>query len=198
MFTEHEKLQMLQQGVYHLDGTRIIYLNGGVTDEMAFWFNILLLKLEAKDSKQDITVYINSPGGSVSAGLSMIDTMNLISCDVSTVCVGFAASMGAMLLLSGEKGKRKSLPHSKVLIHQPLGGMGQGMHQATDIKITADNIMRTRATLYDMIRVATGQSIEKIEADCERDYTLSAAEALDYGIIDEIVESHKLSRRDNK
>lgn len=196
MFTEHEKLQMLQHGVYHLENTRIIYLNGGVTDEMAFWFNILLLKLESKDSKQDITVYINSPGGSVSAGLAMIDTMNLISCDVSTVCVGFAASMGAMLLLSGEKGKRKSLPHSKVLIHQPLGGMGQGMHQATDIKITADNIMRTRATLYDMIRVATGQSIEKIEADCERDYTLSAAEALDYGIIDEIVESHKISRRD--
>ena len=138
---------MLQHGVYMLDGTRIIYLNGGVTDEMAFWFNILLLRLEAKDSKQDITVYINSPGGSVSAGLSMIDTMNLISCDVSTVCVGFAASMGAMLLLSGEKGKRKSLPHSKVLIHQPLGGMGQGMHQATDIKITAENIMRTRDTL---------------------------------------------------
>lgn len=195
MFTEHEKLQMLQHGVYMLDGTRIIYLNGGVTDEMAFWFNILLLRLEAKDSKQDITVYINSPGGSVSAGLSMIDTMNLISCDVCTVCVGFAASMGAMLLLSGEKGKRKSLPHSKVLIHQPLGGMGQGMHQATDIKITAENIMRTRDTLYDMIRTATGQSLEKIEADCERDYTLSAQEALEYGIIDEIVESHKISRR---
>lgn len=191
----NKEIMMKQSGVFQLEGTRIIYLNGSVTDEMAFWFNTLLLQLEAKDANEDIVVYINSPGGSVSAGLSMIDTMNLISCDVSTVCVGMAASMGAMLLLSGEKGKRKILPHSKVLIHQPLLMGGPERQQASDVKITAENILRLRDTLYEMMAEATGQSIERIEKDCDRDYTLFAQEALEYGLVDEIVKSHKISRR---
>ena len=191
----NKEIMMKQSGVFQLEGTRIIYLNGGVTDEMAFWFNTLLLQLEAKDANEDIVVYINSPGGSVSAGLSMIDTMNLISCDVSTVCVGMAASMGAMLLLSGEKGKRKILPHSRVLIHQPLLMGGPERQQASDVKITAENILRLRDTLYEIMAEATGQSIEKIEKDCDRDYTLFAQEALEYGLVDEIVKSHKISRR---
>ncbi len=191
MFNDFERQMMHKSGVNLLSSTRTIYLNGEVNDSMAYWFNVTLLMLEGKDEKADITVYINSPGGSVSDGLAMIDTMNLISCDVSTVCVGMAASMGAMILLSGTKGKRKILPHSKVLIHQPLGGMGQGVHQATDIKITADSILKTRDTLYSMISDATGQPFEKIALDCERDYTLDAQEALAYGLVDDIVESHK-------
>lgn len=191
----NKELLMKEHGVFLVEN-RILYLNGAVTDEMAFWFNTTLLQLEAEDANSDITVYINSPGGSVSAGLSMIDTMNLISCDVSTICVGMAASMGAMLLLSGEKGKRKILPHSKVLIHQPLMNFGPGRQQASDIKITAENIMKVREELYEMIVEATGQSFEKVERDCERDYTLSAQEALEYGIIDEIVKSHKI-RKEN-
>ncbi len=191
----NKELLMKQSGVYELGDSGIIYLNGPVTDDMAFWFNTTLLTREAKDANADITVYINSPGGSVSAGLSMIDTMNLISCDVSTVCVGMAASMGAMILLSGKKGKRKILPHSRVLIHQPLLNMGSEMQQASDIKITAENIIRIREMLYEMMSEATGQSIERIERDCDRDYTLFAQEALEYGIVDEIVESHKISRR---
>ena len=191
----NKEIMMKQSGVFQLEGTRIIYLNGSVTDEMAFWFNTLLLQLEAKDANEDIVVYINSPGGSVSAGLSMIDTMNLISCDVSTVCVGMAASMGAMLLLSGEKGKRKILPHSRVLIHQPLLMGGPERQQASDVKITAENILRLRDTLYEIMAEATGQSIERIEKDCDRDYTLFAEEALEYGLVDEIVKSHKISRR---
>ncbi len=191
----NKEIMMKQSGVFQLEGTRIIYLNGAVTDEMAFWFNTLLLQLEAKDADEDIVVYINSPGGSVSAGLSMIDTMNLISCDVSTVCVGMAASMGAMLLLSGEKGKRKILPHSRVLIHQPLLMGGPERQQASDVKITAENILRLRDTLYEIMAEATGQSIERIEKDCDRDYTLFAEEALEYGLVDEIVKSHKISRR---
>lgn len=191
----NKEIMMKQSGVFQLEGTRIIYINGAVTDEMAFWFNTLLLQLEAKDANEDIVVYINSPGGSVSAGLSMIDTMNLISCDVSTVCVGMAASMGAMLLLSGEKGKRKILPHSRVLIHQPLIMGGPERQQASDVKITAENILRLRDTLYEIMAEATGQSLERIEKDCDRDYTLFAQEALEYGLVDEIVKSHKISRR---
>ena len=191
----NKEIMMKQSGVFLLEGSRIIYLNGAVTDEMAFWFNTLLLQLEARDANEDIVVYINSPGGSVSAGLSMIDTMNLISCDVSTVCVGMAASMGAMLLLSGEKGKRKILPHSRVLIHQPLLMGGPERQQASDVKITAENILRLRDTLYEIMAEATGQSLEKIEKDCDRDYTLFAQEALEYGLVDEIVKSHKISRR---
>ena len=178
-----------------LEGTRIIYINGAIDDNVAFHFNTTLLKLEQQDANSDIVVYINSPGGSVISGLSMIDTMNLISCDVSTVCVGMAASMGAMILMSGEKGKRKILPHSKVLIHQPLQNLGNFTRQASDIEIVAKEISRTKETLYTIISEVTGQPYEKIERDCDRDYTLSAKEALEYGLVDEIVESHKNGRK---
>jgi len=177
-----------------LEGTRIIYINGPIDDNVAYHFNTTLLKLEKEDANTDIVVYINSPGGSVIAGLSMIDTMNLVSCDVSTVCVGLAASMGAMILMSGEKGKRKILPHSQVLIHQPLQNLGDSFRQASDIEIVAKEASRTKETLYTIIRDATGQPYEKIEKDCDRDYTLSAKEALEYGLVDEIVKSHKNGR----
>ena len=177
-----------------LEGTRIININGVVDDNMAYYFNTMLLKLEHENSSEDIVVYINSPGGSVTAGLSMIDTMNLVSCDVSTVCVGMAASMGAMLLMSGEKGKRKILPHSQVMIHQPLQNLGDSFRQASDIEIAAKDAVRTRDTLYSIIKEATGQPISKISKDCDRDYTLTAKEALDYGLVDEIVVSHKAGR----
>lgn len=176
-----------------LEGARVLYINGPIDRNMAYHFNVALLQLEHENSKDDITVYINSPGGSVTDGLSMIDTMNLVSCDVSTVCVGMAASMGAMLLMSGHKGKRKILPHSEVLIHQTLSTLN-GTLQTTDLKNLADNAVRTRNMLYGIIHEATGQPYQKIEADCERDYILTAQEALEYGIVDEIIVSHKNRR----
>ena len=183
-----------QVAIALLEGTRIIYINGGVDDQMAYFFNTTLLRLEREDSNADIVVYINSPGGSVTAGLAMIDTMNLISCDVSTICVGMAASMGAMLLMSGQKGKRKIFPHSKVLIHQPLRSFGEAFMQATEIEIASNEIIKTRETLYSLIHDATGQDLDKIAQDCEPDYTLNAKEAVDYGIVDEIITSHKVGR----
>lgn len=174
-----------------LEGTRIIYINGAIDQSIAYYFNTTLLKLEHEDSNADIVVYINSPGGSVVDGLSMIDTMNLISCDVSTICVGMAASMGAMLLMSGTKGKRKILPHSRVLIHQPLSNLGNVYRQASDLEIAAKEVVKTKETLYSIIQETTGQPYERIEKDCDRDYTLSAQEALAYGIVDEIIKSHK-------
>lgn len=174
-----------------LEGTRIIYINSVIDRNIAYHFNTTLLKLEHESSTEDIVVYINSPGGSVPDGLSMIDTMNLISCDVSTICVGMAASMGAMLLMSGTKGKRKILPHSQVLIHQPLRNLGDMYHQAIEIEIAARETVKTRQTLYDIIHDVTGQPYEKIEKDCDRDYTLSAKEAVEYGIVDQIITSHK-------
>ena len=183
-----------QVALSHIEGTRIIYINGQVDDNMAYHFNTLLLKLVHENSNEDVVVYVNSPGGSVTAGLSMIDTMNLVSCDVSTVCVGMAASMGAMILMSGEKGKRKILPHSQVLIHQPLQNLGNSFRQATDIEIVAKEARRTKETLFNIISAVTGQPYEKIEKDCDRDYTLSAQEALNYGLVDEILKSHKNGR----
>ena len=173
-----------------IQGTRVLYINDAITSDMAFHFNTTLLQLEHENSKEDITVYINSPGGSVIDGLSMIDTMNLVSCDVSTICVGQAASMGAMILMSGQKGKRKMLSHSEVLIHQTMAVL-QGRLQTSDLKILADDAVRTRETLYKIICDTTGQPFEKVEQDCERDYTMTAEEALKYGIVDEIVTSHK-------
>ncbi|MBQ1685649.1 MAG: ATP-dependent Clp protease proteolytic subunit [Clostridia bacterium] len=173
-----------------LKEARVIYINGPIDDGMAYQFNTALLGFEYENPREDITVYINSPGGSVSSGLSMIDTMDLISCDVSTVCVGMAASMGAMLLMSGTKGKRRILPHSEVLIHQTLSTLS-GTMQTTDLKNLADNAVRMREMLYDLISEATGQPLAKIEVDCERDYVMNAKEALDYGIVDEIVTSRK-------
>lgn len=162
----------------------IIMLDGEVTDESASLCVAQLLYLSAKDDAKDINMYINSPGGSVSAGLAIIDTMNLIPNDVNTIATGLAASMGAMILLSGTKGKRNALPHAEVMIHQPLGG-AQG--QATDIAIRANHILRTRETLYSMMSDATGKDIDEIAEACERDNFLTAEEARDFGLIDRII-----------
>lgn len=162
----------------------IIMLDGEVTDESASLCVAQLLYLSAKDDAKDINMYINSPGGSVSAGLAIIDTMNLIPNDVNTIATGLAASMGAMILLSGTKGKRNALPHAEVMIHQPLGG-AQG--QATDIAIRANHILRTRETLYSMMGDATGKDIDEIAEACERDNFLTAEEARDFGLIDHII-----------
>jgi len=162
----------------------IIMLDGEVTDESASLCVAQLLYLSAKDDAKDINMYINSPGGSVSAGLAIIDTMNLIPNDVNTIATGLAASMGAMILLSGTKGKRNALPHAEVMIHQPLGG-AQG--QATDIAIRANHILRTRETLYSMMSDATEKDIDEIAEACERDNFLTAEEARDFGLIDHII-----------
>lgn len=162
----------------------IIMLDGEVTDESASLCVAQLLYLSAKDDAKDINMYINSPGGSVSAGLAIIDTMNLIPNDVNTIATGLAASMGAMILLSGTKGKRNALPHAEVMIHQPLGG-AQG--QATDIAIRANHILRTRETLYSMMSDATGKDLDEIAEACERDNFLTAEEARDFGLIDHII-----------
>jgi len=174
-------------GILILKEERIIYINGPITDKLATIFNLAVLEMEQKDQNSDIKVYINSPGGSVTDGLSMIDTMTMVSCDVSTICVGMAASMGAMILMAGTKGKRFILPHSYVLIHQPLGGTSG---QARDIEIYASEIRRQKSVLFQMISEATGQNISRIEADCDRDHTMSAKESLDYGIVDRILRSH--------
>lgn len=162
----------------------IIMLDGEVTDESASLCVAQLLYLSAKDDAKDINMYINSPGGSVSAGLAIIDTINLIPNDVNTIATGLAASMGAMILLSGTKGKRNALPHAEVMIHQPLGG-AQG--QATDIAIRANHILRTREMLYSMMSDATGKDIDEIAEACERDNFLTAEEARDFGLIDHII-----------
>ena len=162
---------------------RIIVLSDEVNDQTASLVVAQLLFLESQDSTKDISLYINSPGGSVTAGLAIYDTMNYIKCDVSTICVGMAASMGAFLLSSGTKGKRFALPNSKVMIHQPLGG-AQG--QATDVAIRAEWLMKTKEKMTRMMSEMTGQDIERVKQDVERDYFMSAEEALKYGIIDEI------------
>lgn len=174
-------------GILSIHSERIIYVNDQITDKAAALFNLAILRMEQNDSKADIKVYINSPGGSVSAGLSMIDTMNMVSCDIRTVCVGRAASMGAMILMNGTKGKRQILPHAYVLIHQPLGGT-EG--QARDIEIYAAEIKRQKEVLFSMICETTGQEMEKVARDCDRNYTMSAEDALKYGIVDKILSSH--------
>ncbi|HIV64146.1 MAG TPA: ATP-dependent Clp endopeptidase proteolytic subunit ClpP [Firmicutes bacterium] len=164
---------------------RIVFLNGEVNDVSANIVIAQLIYLEAKDPDKDISLYINSPGGSVSAGMGIYDTMNFIKPDVSTICVGMAASMGAFLLSSGAKGKRISLPNSEIMIHQPLGG-AQG--QATDIMIQAEHIMRIKKKMNEILSANSGQPLEKIERDVERDHYMSAQEALEYGLIDKIFE----------
>ena len=166
---------------------RIIFLGEEVTDASASVIIAQLLFLEGEDPEKDIHLYINSPGGSVSAGLAIYDTMQYIKCDVSTICIGMAASMGAFLLSGGAKGKRYALPNSEIMIHQPLGG-AQG--QATDIKIAAEHILKTRARLNRMLAQNTGQSLEKIEIDTERDNFMSAEEAKEYGLVDEVIARH--------
>ena len=163
---------------------RIIFLADEVNDATASLVVAQMLYLEAQDPDKDIAFYINSPGGSVSAGRAIYDTMNFIKCDVSTICIGMAASMGAFLLAAGAKGKRLALPNSEIMIHQPLGGM-QG--QASDIKIHADHILRTREKLNRILAERTGKSIETIAVDTERDNFLTAEAAAEYGLIDKVI-----------
>ena len=164
-------------------GDRIIFLSDEVNDVTASLVVAQLLFLEAQDPDKDIFFYINSPGGSVTAGMAIYDTMNFIKCDVCTICIGMAASMGAFLLSAGTKGKRFALPHSEIMIHQPLGG-AQG--QASDIKIRAELILRTRDMLNKILSENTGKPIEVIERDTDRDYFMTAEQALEYGLIDRI------------
>ncbi|MBV8033535.1 ATP-dependent Clp endopeptidase proteolytic subunit ClpP [Roseateles sp.] len=164
---------------------RVIFLVGPVNDAVANLVVAQLLFLESENPDKDINLYINSPGGSVSAGMSIFDTINFIKPDVSTLCMGMAASMGAFLLAAGAKGKRFALPNAKVMIHQPLGG-AQG--QATDIEIHAREILKTRETLNRILAERSGQTLEKIQSDTERDYFMSAAEAQSYGLVDQVLE----------
>jgi len=163
---------------------RVVFLVGPVNDQTANLVVAQLLFLESENPDKDISLYINSPGGSVSAGMAIYDTMNFIKPAVSTLCTGMAASMGAFLLAAGEKGKRFALPNSKIMIHQPLGGM-QG--QATDIEIHARDILKTKATLNRILAERTGQPLEKIERDTDRDYFLEADEAKTYGLVDQVI-----------
>ena len=163
---------------------RVVFLVGEVNDHMANLVIAQLLFLESENPEKDISLYINSPGGSVSAGMAIYDTMNFIKPDVSTLCMGMAASMGAFLLSSGAKSKRFSLPNSKVMIHQPLGG---ARGQATEIEIAAREIIKTREQLNKVLAENTGQPLDRIENDTERDYYLSAAEAKDYGLVDQVI-----------
>lgn len=166
---------------------RIVFLADEVNDVTASLVVAQMLYLEAMDPDKDISFYINSPGGSISAGMAIYDTMNFIKCDVSTVCIGMAASMGAFLLSSGAKGKRYALPNSEIVIHQPLGGM-QG--QASDIKIHADHILRIREKLNRILSEQTGKPLEDIVRDTERDNFMTAQEAADYGLIDKVIDKH--------
>ncbi len=162
---------------------RIIFITGEIDDALANTVGAQMIYLEAKDSTKDISLYINSPGGSVSAGFAIYDTMNYIKCDVSTICIGMAASMGAFLLSSGAKGKRFVLPNSEIMIHQPLGG---ARGQATEIQIIANQIQKTKEKLTKILAKNSGQPYEKVLADCDRDNYMSAEEALEYGIVDKI------------
>jgi len=162
---------------------RVVFLNGEVNSQSANLVIAQLIFLEAKDPTKDIHLYINSPGGSVSDGMAIFDTMNYIKCDVSTICIGMAASMGAFILAAGAKGKRYALANSEVMIHQPLGG---ARGQATDIAIQAEHILKLKKKLTEILAENTGQEVEKVGADCERDYYMSAKEALKYGVIDKV------------
>ena len=164
---------------------RIIFLSGEINTEMANAIIAQLLFLNAQDKEKDITMYINSPGGQVTAGLGIYDTMNHISCDVATVCIGMAASMGAFLLASGTKGKRYALPNAEIMIHQPLGG---ARGQATDIQIVAENILKIKKKLATILAKNTGQDYDKVIADTERDNYLDASEAKEYGLVDSVLE----------
>ncbi len=164
---------------------RIIFLGTAIDDTVANLVVAQLLFLESEDPDKDISIYINSPGGSVTAGLAIYDTMQYIKPDVSTICLGMAASMGAVLLTAGSKGKRIALPNSRIMIHQPMGGM-QG--QASDIEIHAKEILKTRAKLNEILAKHTGQPLDRIEADTDRDFYMSAEEAQQYGIVDKIIE----------
>lgn len=187
---EERQLNAIAMDVFsRLMMDRIIFLGTGINDQVANIVQAQLLFLESADASKDIQIYINSPGGSVYAGLGIYDTMQFIKPDVATICTGIAASMGAVLLCAGEKGKRSGLTHSRVMIHQPMGG-AQG--QASDIEITAREILKLKAELYQIISNHSGQTFEKVSEDSDRDYWMKADEALKYGMIDEILV------RDNK
>ena len=182
---EERKLNVAQMDVFsRLMMDRIIFLGVPIDDDVANIIQAQLLFLASQDPHADITMYLNTPGGQVHSGLGIYDTMQLVQPDVATVCTGMAASMGAVLLCAGEKGKRSALPHSRVIIHQPLGG-AQG--QATEILIAAKEIEKTRTELFNIIAEHTGQSYKKVSADGERDYWMSADEAKSYGMVDEIL-----------
>lgn len=163
---------------------RIIFLGGEVTDDEANLIVAQMLFLEADDLDKDISLYINSPGGSITAGMAIYDTMQYIRCDVSTICIGMAASMGAFLLAAGAKGKRRALPNGEILIHQPLGG---ARGQATEVAIHAEQLIKTREKMNKILAERTGQTVEQIALDTERDHYMTAEEALKYGLIDEII-----------
>lgn len=186
---EERKLNVASMDVFsRLMMDRIIFLGVPIDDDVANIIQAQLLYLSSTDSKADISLYINTPGGSVSAGLGIYDTMQLIEPDVATICTGMAASMGAVLLCAGEKGKRSALPHSRVMIHQPLGGVNG---QASDILIEAKEIEKLRRELFEIISRHSGQSYEKVFADSDRNYWMDAPEALEYGMIDKILRSRK-------
>ncbi|MBE5738162.1 MAG: ATP-dependent Clp endopeptidase proteolytic subunit ClpP [Clostridiales bacterium] len=167
---------------------RIVFISGEIDDATANTVVAQLIYLEAKNPDKDISIYINSPGGSVTAGMAIYDTMQYVKCDVSTICIGLAASMGAFLLAAGTKGKRFCLPNSEVMIHQPLGG-AQG--QASDIEITANHIIATKKKMIKMLSKNTGQSIAKVEKDVDRDYFMTADEAVAYGLVDKVITRKK-------
>ena len=167
---------------------RIVFLSGEIDDLTANLIVAQLIFLEAEDPDKDISMYINSPGGSVTAGMAIYDTMQYIKCDVTTICVGMAASMGAFLLTAGAKGKRKALPNSEIMIHQPLGG---AKGQATDIEIQARHILKIKEKMNSIIAERTGQDLEKVKQDTERDFYMSAEEAKEYGIIDQIIPARR-------
>ena len=182
---EERQLNVTQMDVFsRLMMDRIIFLGTQIDDYTANTLQAQLLYLDSVDSGKDISIYLNSPGGSVTAGLGIYDTMQFIKPEVATICTGMAASMGAVLMCAGEKGKRSALPHSRIMIHQPLGG-AQG--QASDIEITAREIMKLKTELYEIISNHSGQSMEKVTSDSDRDYWMKAAEAKEYGMIDEIL-----------
>ncbi|MBP5548931.1 MAG: ATP-dependent Clp protease proteolytic subunit [Bacteroidales bacterium] len=182
---EERKLNVASMDVFsRLMMDRIIFLGVPINDDVANIIQAQLLFLAAQDNTADITMYLNTPGGSVSAGLAIYDTMQLVEPDVATICTGMAASMGSVLLCAGAKGKRSALPHSRVLIHQPLGG-AQG--QASDILIAAKEIEKTRTELYNIISQHSGQPFKKVFADADRDYWMTAQEAKDYGMVDEVL-----------
>jgi ATP-dependent Clp protease protease subunit len=182
---EERQLNVAQMDVFsRLMMDRIMFLGTAINDNVANVIQAQLLFLQSTDAKRDIQMYINSPGGGVYAGLGIYDTMQFISPDVATICTGMAASMGAVLLCAGQKGKRSALPHSRVMIHQPLGG-AQG--QASDIEITAREILKLKDELYQIIAKQSGQSIEKVNQDSDRDYWMKAEEAKAYGMVDEVL-----------
>lgn len=182
---EERQLNVAQMDVFsRLMMDRIIFLGTGINDQVANIIQAQLLFLESVDPKKDIQIYLNSPGGSVYAGLGVYDTMQYISPDVATICTGMAASMGAVLLCAGSKGKRTALKHSRIMIHQPLGGT-QG--QASDIEITAREILKLKKELYDIIAEHSGQTYERVHEDSDRDYWMTAVEAKEYGMIDEVL-----------